>query len=303
MNGKHELTDSLVWDDLRVFLAVSREGTLSGAAKRLRLGLATVSRRMERLEGAVGQPLFVRQQSGYRLTEDGAAMVERAEEMEAAARSLTSGLTQGPEVSGRVRLATAENLATALILPELPALRARFPQLTVDLVTDINTVNLHRRDADLALRMVKPERGHVTLQRLGTLGYGFYASQAYVDRRARPIDTPDLDADDFITWGEAYAHLPAAQWVESRLRGKLSALTTSSLATQLAACSVGLGLAVLPHLLARPQKLICLNAELGVDQAIWLVTQSDLLKSRRVQVVAEFCREIVHRHRNALAGL
>lgn len=178
---------------------------------------------------------------------------------------------------------------------------ARYPKLSVDLVTDIRTVNLHRRDADPALRMVKPERGHVTLQRLGTLGYGLYASQAYMDRRACSSDGADHDADDFITWDETHAHLPAARWVESQMQGKSPALTTSSLATQVSACSAGLGLAVLPHLLARPHDLICLNAELGVDQAIWLVTQPDLLQSRRVQTVAEFCRKTVQRHREALA--
>lgn len=303
MTGKRDADGNIIWDDLRIFLAISREGTLSGAARRLRLGLATVSRRMERLEAAIGQPLFLRQQTGYRLTEDGAAMVERAEEMEAAARSLTSGMAESPEVSGRVRLATAENLATGLLLPELPGFRARYPQLTIDLVTDIATVNLHRRDADLALRMVKPDRGHVSLQRLGVLGYGIYASDSYLANRAGNADAADFDADDFITWGEAQAHLPAAQWVESRLQGRAPALSTSSVATQLAACRAGTGFAILPHFLAKAEGLICLDGELGIDQTIWLVTQSDLVRSRRIQTVAEFCRTIVHRHRAALAGV
>lgn len=302
MNGKHDTGGNIIWDDLRIFLAITREGTLSGAARRLRLGLATVSRRMERLEAAVGHPLFLRQQTGYRLTEDGASMVERAEEMEAAARSLTSGMAESPEVSGRVRLATAENLATGLLLPELPGFRARYPQLTIDLVTDISTVNLHRRDADLALRMVKPDRGHVSLQRLGVLGYGLYASDSYLANRASNTDAADFDADDFITWGEAQAHLPAAQWVESRLQGRAPALSTSSVATQLAACRAGTGFAILPHFLAKPEGLICLDNELGIDQTIWLVTQSDLVQSRRIQAVAEFCRSIVHQNRDALAG-
>ena len=302
MNGNHDVGGSLVWDDLRIFLAISREGTLSGAAKRLRLGLATVSRRMERLEAAVGQPLFLRQQTGYSLTEDGAAMVERAEEMEAAARSLTSRMAESPEVSGIVRLATAENLATGLLLPNLRGFRAMYPRLTIDMVTDIATVNLHRRDADLALRMVKPDRGHVSLQRLGTLGYGLYASDSYLAQRVSNVDAADFDADDFITWGEAQAHLPAAQWVESRLQGRAPALSTSSVATQLAACSAGVGFAILPHFLARSKGLICLDDELGIDQTIWLVTQSDLVQSRRIQAVSEFCRNIIRQYRDELAN-
>lgn len=266
------------------------------------LGLATVSRRIERLEATVGQPLFLRQQSGYRLTDDGAALVERAEEMEAAALSLTSELRQEAPISGIVRLATAENLATGLILPELGRLRKGFPQLTLEIVTDIATINLHRRDADIALRMVKPERGNVSLQRLGMLGYGLYGAPGYVATQNSSTDAGFFDAYDFIGWTETYAGLPAAQWIERMLRGRAPAITTTSLATQLTACMEGFGLAVLPHFLARPNSLTCLDSDLGIDQSIWLVTQSDLAQSRRVRVVADFVRELVKRHGAKLSG-
>lgn len=296
------LTDVFVWDDIRAFLSVARAGTLSGAAGRMGLGLATVSRRIERLERAVGQPLFVRHQSGYRLTADGTALIERAEEMEAAALSLTSGLRQEATVSGTVRLATAENLATGLILPELGRLRAEYPQLTLEIVTDIATVNLHRHDADIALRMVKPDRGNVSLQRLGTLGYGLYGARCYIAARSSAMDSNAFDADDFIGWSETHANLPAAKWIERTLRGRAPAITTTSLATQITACANGFGLAVLPHFLARPRELTCLEADIGVDQSIWLVIQSDLAQSRRVRVVADFLRNLVKQHGAALTG-
>ncbi|WP_375262845.1 LysR family transcriptional regulator [Palleronia sp.] len=291
----------LVWDDVPVFLAVARAGSLSGAASALSLGIATVSRRVERLEARLGRPLFLRHHSGYRLTEDGAALIERAEEMEAAAKALASGAAEGPEVSGTVRLATAENLATALILPAVPRLRRAYPRLTLEIVTDISTVNLHRRDADIALRMVKPERGHVSLQRVGTLGYGLYAAPAYLKAR-QSGQAVDLDRDDMIAWAEGYGHLPPAQWIERALRGRAPAVITTSLAAQVTGCVAGLGLAVLPHLLARSRDLICVDADLGIDQSIWLVTQSDLASSRRVQTVAEFLREVVTENQAALRG-
>lgn len=288
----------MVWDDVRVFLAVSRSGSLNAAAAALSLGIATVSRRIERLETALGQPLFLRHHTGYRLTDDGSELVARAEEMEAVARSLGAALPSAQEVSGTVRLATAENLATALILPALPRLRLAHPNLVLEVLTDIATVNLHRRDADIALRMVKPDRGNVSLQRLGTLGYGLYAAPAYLERRgAGPVD---LDKDEVIAWADSHSHLPAAQWIERVLRGRAPAGLTTSLAAQVAACSAGVGLAVLPHLLATPRGLICLDADLGIDQGIWLVTQSDLLSSRRVKVVAEFLREVVAEARDTL---
>ncbi|MCD9148855.1 LysR family transcriptional regulator [Pseudophaeobacter flagellatus] len=291
---------TLVWDDVAVFLAIARSGSLSGAASALSIGVATVSRRIERLETQLGRPLFLRHHTGYRLTEDGAALIERAEEMEAAARAFGTGMAEGPEVSGTVRLATAENLATTLILPALPRLRSAHPRLTLEIVTDIATVNLHRRDADIALRMIKPERGHVSVQRVGTLGYGLYAAPSYMAGRAGGPKV-DLERDGLIAWGEGYGYLPAAQWIERALRGRAPTVTTTSLAAQVVGCTSGLGLAVLPHLLARATDLICLDADIGIDQPIWLVTQSDLTSSRRVQAVATFLRAVVSEHRAALS--
>ncbi len=291
----------LIWDDLRVFLSVARAGTLSGAAQATGLGIATVSRRIERLEGEIGQPLFLRTQTGYPLTEDGRALMERAEDMEAMALSLASGVRQTAEVTGTVRLATAETFATHLILPQIGRLRAAHPQLHLEVLTDIATVNLHRRDADIALRMVKPERGHVSLQRLGRLGFGLYGSRDYVAARRPGADAADFEGDDFIGWSEGQAHLPAAQWMDRVMQGRRPGLITTSVAAQLSACLAGQGLAVLPHCLAEP-RLVCLKADLGVDQQIWLVTQADLAQARRVKVVADFCRTLVEENRALLRG-
>ncbi|MCH4811167.1 LysR family transcriptional regulator [Vreelandella neptunia] len=291
-----------VWDDTRTFLAVARHGTLSGAAAELHLGIATLSRRIERLENALNLPLFVRQQSGYQLTEEGAGLIEKAEALEAAAAAFASGVSSARQLSGRVRLATAENLATALILPALPQFNAQYPGIRLELVTDINTVNLHRRDADLALRMVKPVRGNVTLRRLGTLGFGLYASVGYEAQREAHHDAGDYDSDAFITWGETQTNLPAAQWVERVLQGREPALTTTSLATQLAAAKAGLGIAVLPHFLAREAGLVCVAQDIGMDQPIYLVIQTDLTQSGRTRAVADFLTELVASNRERLSG-
>ena len=298
----NDIPRGMVWDDTRAFLAVARCGTLSAAAQNLNVGIATLSRRIERLESALKLPLFVRQQSGYELTEDGAELIEKAEAVEAAAHAFAVGADTQAQMSGQVRLATAENLATELILPELPAFRAQYPDLLVELVTDISTANLHRRDADLALRMVRPERGNVTLRGLGTLGYGLYCSRAYELRRETNPDLGCYETDDFITWGEMYSHLPTAQWIERVLRGRRPALTTTSLATQVAAAKAGIGLALLPHFIARDSGLVCIDDDLGVDQPIYLVIQTDLAKSRRIRALADFLTDVVARNSGRLGG-
>ena len=292
----------LVWDDTRVFLAVARHGTLTGAASTLGLGIATLSRRIERLERALNLPLFLRQQSGYKLTEEGAGLLEKAEALEAAAAAFTSDADVRAQMNGTVRLATAENIATNLILPALPAFYESYPGIKIELVTDIATVNLHRRDADLALRMVKPERGNVTFRRVGILGFGVYASQDYAKSRNFSTGSANFEADTFITWDEMQSHLPAARWIERILQGREPSLTTTSLAAQVAAAKAGLGLAVLPHFLAVDAQLSCIESDIGVDQSIYLAIHSDLQLSRRTRAVADFLSDLVARNSTRLSG-
>lgn len=298
----NQLPKNLIWDDARAFLAVARTGTLTAAADALGVGIATLSRRIERIEAALGLPLFLRLQSGYQLTEDGSQLVVRAEAMEAAALSFSSEASAQADIAGKVRLATAENLATNLILPTLKTLRTKHPNLVIELITDINTVNLHRRDADLAVRMVKPDRGNVTLRRLGTLGYGLYCNEDYAACRQDGSEAATYETDDFICWSEVQSHLPAAAWVERVLRGRRPAVITTSLSTQVAAAKAGLGLAVLPHFLAQKEGLVCVDSDLGIDQTIYLVIHSDLAQSPRTRVVADFVGDLIIANRARLMG-
>lgn len=277
----------LLWDDARVFLAIARNGTLSGAAIALEMGVATVSRRLDRLEAALGVPLFSRHQSGYRLTDDGEALLERAEALEHAGHAFGDAAQQQGRVAGCVRLATAENLANPLIIPSLPRLFATHPDLRLEIVSGVQTVNLHRRDADLAVRMVKPDAGNVTIKRLGALGFGLYGARSYVDARSAGADAGTFDDDTFIGWADSHSHLPAAKWIARMLRGQPCKVETNTLSAQFSAAVAGLGLAVLPHYLARRADLVCILPELGADQPIWLVLHSDLAHSRRVRAVAD----------------
>ncbi|MEA9392360.1 LysR family transcriptional regulator [Acerihabitans sp. TG2] len=298
--GKQK-TAVLHWDDARVFLAVARSGTLSAAAKMLGLGLATASRRLERLEAALAVVLFTRDQGGHRLTDDGMALVSKAEMLEQAGHSFgAEAMGRTEQVAGHVRLATAQGLADYLIIPALPQLLDPHPDLTLEIVTGVTTVNLHRRDADLAIRMVKPESGNVSIRRLGVLGFGLYASSSYLQRRLSQDDASSFEADAFIGWSENQQHLPAAKWLERTLHGRPYRLTTSTLSAQVAATRAGLGMAVLPHYLAQAHGLTCLREDLGVDQPIWLAIHADLAHSRRVRVVADFLCERVHQQTRQL---
>lgn len=291
-NGKDTL--SLNWDDARIFLGIVRQGTLSGASKTLKVGVATVSRRLDRLESALGIRLFTRNQLGYKLTDEGVALISQAEALEQAGYAF-SAAAQGYDknVMGNVRIATAQGLADQIIIPALPQLMEVHPNLTLEIITSVSSVNLHRRDADMALRMVRPQSGNVSIQRLGGLGFGIYASQGYLSRRNEHEQSGTFEYDDFIGWDETQQQLPQAQWLERILRGKVCRLTTTSLSSQFSAVEAGIGMAVLPHFLAQKRGLICVKSDIGCDQPIWLAIHSDLSHSVRVRTIANFIKKIV----------
>lgn len=275
------------WDDTRIFLAIARAGTLSGAAEAMEMGIATISRRLDRLERSLAVPLFSRHQSGYRLTDDGEALLERAEALEYAGLAFGETAKLQGNVAGLVRLATSDNLATQFILPSLKGLLEKYPDLRVEVLSGVQSVNLHRRDADLAIRMVKPDSGNLTLKRLGTVGFGLYSDDAYLKILAGEPAGLSLNSAQYVGWPESHQHLSAAQWVTRILRGRPCRVEANTLVAQVSAVSAGLGLGVLPHFMARKNGLHCVNPGIGVDQTLWLVMHSDLAGSRRVRAVAD----------------
>ena len=288
------------WDDTRIFLAIARAGTLSGAAEALEMGIATVSRKLDRLEQSLAVPLFSRHQSGYRLTDDGEALLEQAEALEYAGLAFGEKAKLQGNVAGLVRLATSDNLATHFILPSLSGLMTKYPELRVEVLSGVQSVNLHRRDADLAIRMVKPDSGNLRLKRLGTVGFGLYAADACLKRVADEPMELSLHNAQYVGWPESHQHLPAARWITRMLRGRPCRVEANTLVAQLSAVSAGLGLGVLPHFMARKNGLHCVKPDIGVDQTLWLVMHSDLAGSRRVRAMADHLIALFDEHQAQL---
>lgn len=275
------------WNELKFFLAVARGGGLSGAAAALGTSASTVSRHIDAMELRIGRTLFLRQQSGYALTDDGSEMMAHVEQVEQAmaVAEHTARRPAHQEASGVVRLATTEMLAQYLVAPKLPALRALHPALRVELDIALGAVSLSRREADLALRMAAPDdgAGDYIAKRIGKLDFGLYRAAGAAH-----------GCDDYISWDGAWDGLPMATSLRAAFGGKAPVLSCNSLPTQIAAARSGVGAAMLPCFIGDtdPELLRMERQAVPVTRELWLVYHRDLKASLRVQAMAAFLNEI-----------
>lgn len=290
------------WNDLRYFLCVARGGSLTQAAGELNVSQSTVSRRIGELEASLGVSLFARSQTGYLLTDEGREVLKHAEQVEDGIMALergAAGIDKTP--AGTVRLATSENLATDLIIPAMPTFKARYPGICLEIITSTATAELGRREADIALRVVRPSRGNLKVRRVGHMTYSVYGSRKYLEENPA-VEGQPLGGRQFIAWDDNHAHLPAAAWLAREHPGCAIALVTSGLPAQIAAVRAGLGLAVIPDFLATGDDLVrVVPSDRVFSNELWLVTHADLVASARIRAVADFIADQVVSANPALA--
>ena len=291
------------WNDLRYFLGVARSGSLTRTAGDLKVSQSTVSRRIAELEADIGITLFARHQTGYFLTDEGREFRRHAELVEDSILALergAAGLDKTPV--GTVRLATAESLATDLIIPALPVFRERHPGIRLEIITSTVAAELGGREADLALRVVRPTRGNLKVRRIGHMTYSLYGSRDYLERHP-PLEGEPLGGRHVIAWDDDHAHLPAALWLAREHPGCKVALVASGLPAQIAAVRAGLGLAVIPDFLTTKDDFVrVIPSDRMFSNELWLVTHADLVASARVRAVSDFLTDQVGKAKTELSS-
>ncbi|WP_448206133.1 LysR family transcriptional regulator [Azospirillum sp. sgz302134] len=286
------------WDDLRFFIELARNGSLSATARRLRVDHTTVARRVAALESRLGIKLFDRLPRGYALTPEGeevAALAARLEEDAFAIERFAQG--QPGEPSGTVRLSAPPVFASAFIAPRLGPFRERFPQIVLELVGDARAASLTRREADLAVRLNRPDQEGLVSRRLGTMGYGLYASPSYLEKRA--------EADwGFVGYDESLDHVPQQRWLRGVAAGRPFVFRANDLASLAAAARAGLGIAALPHFLGRPDPgLVHVPTEPAPGgRELWLLVHNDLRRAGRVRAVMDTLIAMIDGNRELLEG-
>jgi DNA-binding transcriptional LysR family regulator len=278
------------WDDARLFLAVVETGSLSSAARKLKVGQPTMSRRIALLEEQLGYPLFRRSVEGAVPTSDAERLLEPARRMAEWAGELERAAGRGDSAPrGLVRITAPPGVAFDFIAPFIGYLRTKLPEVRVEVISAVAYLDLGRREADLALRMRKPNQRDLVC--VATLEHesAAFASTRYV--RRLPVGYRVADVD-WIAWAPPYERLSPNPELEALIPGFRPAFASDDFLVQRQAAEAGVGamfLGRVRHRFSRPSALQPLELDLGgpIRSELHLVCARSALLVPRVRAVAE----------------
>lgn len=283
------------WDDLRFLVEIGRSATLAAAARHLKVDQTTVARRLRALEDALGTPLFERSDGHWRPTGVGADVLERAMRIEEDVAGLARLAEAGAQaVSGVVRLTAVGAIVGDYLVPRLPGLYARHPELVVELIASNDNLNVSRREADIAIRLARPESGDFLIRKLADVGFAVYG----------PAQPDPTRSDDWVTYDDELAHTPEMRWLAGQLAGGRVRLRSNKLAGLLGAVAAGIGRAVLPCFLAdaTPGLVRESGPQPVLSRDLWLLVHPDARRLPRVAAVADWLGECFEADAGAFRG-
>ncbi|MFV0294956.1 MAG: LysR family transcriptional regulator [Hyphomicrobiaceae bacterium] len=264
------------WEDLRVLVALAKAGNLSATAREMGTTHATVRRRVLNLEADLGLPLFIRDSGRFVLTSEGERILQLAQPMSAGAEAVQRAIASfEAKLVGPVRLTASEAIASFLLMPALGEFRAKYPDIDLMVFISQTNLNLARSDADIALRLGPPEPDTGLIgQRIFDLDYHLYCSRSYLKGR-KPTDY------EYIGYPQDLVDLREYKILDKAIGAGPVKLKTNHLGARIAAARFGLGIALLPNLLADPW-----------DELVRVSRGKALMKRDAYLIVHESMREV-----------
>ncbi|MBD0273285.1 MAG: LysR family transcriptional regulator [Acetobacteraceae bacterium] len=281
----------LDWDDLRFFLAIARTGSLTVAARELRVTQSTVGRRLASLEASLGARLLHRTPEGYVLTLAGEAILGQAERVEAEALSVERAVGgRDAQLEGVVRVTAVETLASHVLAPCLCALQSRSPEIVIELLAEVRHLSLAMREADVAVRLSRFEQHDLLARRIGGLAYGLYASPAYLERHGEPDFGAGCPGHRLVTGLDGSEVPQVAGWLAEVAPRATVAMRTDSPEAQLQAALCGEGMACLARVRAdadRERLRRVRPPQAAATADIWLAVHKDNRRTPRIRLVMD----------------
>ena len=295
----------LDWDNLRVFLELTRSQGLVDAAKKLGIDHSTVSRRIKRFEEQVGSQLFDRNNHGYTLTADGYRLVEYAERIESTVYAATEELGDHNRLlSGQVRLGATEGFGTFVLAPHIAHFCARNPHISVDMLPMPRFVNLSKREADISVTIERPLSGNYVVTKLADYALKLYATQSYLETHAPIRSVADLEQHPFIGYIDDLVFSEELRYKDTIAPEAFRAFRSTSVVAQYTAARSGQALAILPCFLAQQcdDLVPVLDQQVEIMRSFWLVAASEQRHVARVSALWSYLRECIEPNRDFLLG-
>jgi len=277
------------WDEVRIFLAIARTGTLGAAARQTGQTQPTMGRRLRSLEAAVGRTLFQRTADGFVLTDDGVAVLACAERMEEEALAFERSLAgQEQQLVGLLRVSSSDWFGEHVLTPLFAEFLQQHPQVSIELLTESRRLNLARREADLLFRITPFEDVDVVQRRFLHMDYALYGPTGGAAPQAG-----DGAGHALLTMNSDFGALPDVSWIKGMLPKAQVAFGSNNRGAQARMCAAGAGLAVLPCLLGDRvtgiQRIDLGQAPPGRD--VWFGYHRDMRRQGRLRALLDFVIE------------
>jgi DNA-binding transcriptional LysR family regulator len=285
----------LDWDNLKVFLTVAAAGSLAGAARRLRISQATVWRRITALEASLDTQLFERRPEGYVLAAAGSAFLRSLDGVQRTIETAGRELVQSPVgAEGEVRVIAPE-FPGQMLGERLASLARRHPRLVIELLTGSPAASIMAREVDIALRVERLPSAGFALEAVVPIPFQVYAAPSYLKRFGAPRAIDDFKGHRLIDFDRSWAHIAPRPWQKSGGRGATVAFRSNSPHARLAAVRAGLGLVLLPELMARNQAdlKVVLSAEVVGTLDLMMYVAVSLRREPRVIAARDFLVELL----------
>ena len=279
------------WDGLRYFLAAADAGSMTATAKVLDSNQPTVGRHIDALELALGIKLFQRSVKGLSLTDEGRYIYEQSQQIHNTIVKINRSAQGAKEtVSGTVRLSMPEGLSIEVLTPMLNDFYQLYPDIKLIFNVSHTTANITQGDADVAVRLFRPEESDLVVKYLGEMKMGLFASEKYKAAHGLPNKLSDLKQHKVITYDDQLSILSENQWLLEHSDKSKRILSSDSTINRLKATIAGVGISMQPLIMQKSNPELCqLFAKASIpSHKVWLVYHKDLRYMMRIRAVVDF---------------